>query len=67
MVTQFRKSFDFSKLSKDLNHWFPGHMAKGLRRIHEHLYGVDAVVEVHDARVSFFSFFKLTLLLFSSF
>ena len=50
---KFRTEFDFTKISKELNNWFPGHMAKGLKKMYEHLYGVDAVIELHDARVSF--------------
>lgn len=34
----------------DIN-WFPGHMAKALRNIREHLALVDAVVETCDARI----------------
>lgn len=34
----------------DIN-WFPGHMAKALRNIKEHLPLVDAVVETCDARI----------------
>ena len=53
MSNQFRKTFDFSKISKEIYQWFPGHMKKGLQKIYEHLPNVDAVIEVHDARVSF--------------
>ncbi|XP_038599442.1 mitochondrial ribosome-associated GTPase 1 [Tachyglossus aculeatus] len=31
--------------------WFPGHMAKGLRKMQSLLKGVDGVIEVHDARI----------------
>ena len=31
--------------------WFPGHMAKGLRVMHQRLKEIDFIVEVHDARV----------------
>ena len=31
--------------------WFPGHMARGLRKMKEALQQVDVVVEVRDARV----------------
>ena len=47
----FRRTFDFSKISKELYQWFPGHMAKGLKKIYEKLPEVDAVIQVHDARV----------------
>ena len=53
MSKPFRTAFDFSKLSKEMYQWFPGHMQKGLRKMYEHLPQVDAVIEVHDARVSF--------------
>jgi ribosome biogenesis GTPase A len=32
-------------------HWFPGHMAKAMRRLAEDLKLVDAVIEVIDARI----------------
>ncbi len=53
MNSKFRKTFDFSKISKEIYQWFPGHMQKGLKKMYEHLPNVDAVIEVHDARVSF--------------
>eukprot|EP00038_Savillea_parva_P001853 m.107906 g.107906 ORF g.107906 m.107906 type:complete len:328 (-) comp10638_c0_seq4:96-1079(-) len=37
--------------SKELLHWFPGHMAKGLKVMGRQLQRCDAVIEVHDARV----------------
>ncbi len=49
----FRKTFDVSKISKEIYNWFPGHMSKGLSQMYEHLNGVDGIIEVHDARVSF--------------
>ena len=51
-MSGFRKKFDFRRISKELYQWFPGHMAKGIKKMHEHLPSVDAVIEVHDARVS---------------
>ena len=30
----FRQTFDFSKISKELYQWFPGHMAKGLKKMY---------------------------------
>ena len=51
MSINFRNTFDFSKVPKDFYHWFPGHMAKGLKKMYEHLPNVDAVIEVHDARI----------------
>ena len=50
-MNKFRTKFDFSKLSKEIYQWFPGHMQKGLKQMYEHLPNVDAVIEVHDARV----------------
>jgi hypothetical protein len=47
----FRQTFDFGKISKEIYQWFPGHMAKGLKKIYEKLPEVDAVIQVHDARV----------------
>ncbi|HEY1882584.1 MAG TPA: ribosome biogenesis GTPase YlqF [Candidatus Cybelea sp.] len=32
--------------------WFPGHMAKALRRIREYLRTIDVVIEVVDARIA---------------
>ena len=50
-MSTFRKTFDFSRMSKEMYQWFPGHMAKGLKKMYEQLPNVDAVIEVHDARV----------------
>ncbi|XP_045185334.2 mitochondrial GTPase 1-like [Mercenaria mercenaria] len=33
--------------------WFPGHMKKGLDQIQSALRNIDAVIEVHDARIPF--------------
>nr|XP_044604084.1 mitochondrial ribosome-associated GTPase 1 isoform X5 [Equus asinus] len=33
--------------------WFPGHMAKGLKKMQSSLKLVDCIIEVHDARISF--------------
>lgn len=52
-MIKFRNEFDFKKFAKNLINWFPGHMAKSLKKMYEHLQGVDAIIEVHDARVSF--------------
>ncbi|CAH2094846.1 unnamed protein product [Euphydryas editha] len=40
-------------VSKDLLHWFPGHMNKGLKQMQRKLKSVDCVIEVHDARIPF--------------
>lgn len=45
----FRETFQHS--SKDVTHYFPSHMAKGLTQIRQKLQQVDCVVEVHDARI----------------
>lgn len=34
-------------------HWFPGHMAKGLKQMRANLKNVDCVIEIHDARIPF--------------
>ncbi|EDL17917.1 mitochondrial GTPase 1 homolog (S. cerevisiae), isoform CRA_a [Mus musculus] len=33
----------------DVARWFPGHMAKGLKKMQSSLKSVDCVIEVHDA------------------
>jgi len=50
-LPQFRTVFEFG--SKQLTHWFPGHMAKGMREMQRRLADCDCVVEVHDARLPF--------------
>ncbi|XP_071952630.1 mitochondrial ribosome-associated GTPase 1-like [Antedon mediterranea] len=45
----FRQIFQFG--STDLTHWFPSHMAKGMKKMMATLKKVDLVVEVHDARI----------------
>ncbi|XP_052568978.1 mitochondrial ribosome-associated GTPase 1 isoform X2 [Peromyscus californicus insignis] len=35
----------------DVARWFPGHMAKGLKKMQSSLKLVDCVIEVHDARI----------------
>ncbi|MGC1381359.1 MAG: hypothetical protein WA814_10115, partial [Candidatus Baltobacteraceae bacterium] len=39
-----------SELEREIA-WYPGHMAKAVRRIREYLGAIDIVVEVVDARV----------------
>uniref|UniRef100_F7E6F2 Mitochondrial GTPase 1 n=1 Tax=Xenopus tropicalis TaxID=8364 RepID=F7E6F2_XENTR len=46
-----RTSFDFGE--REVAHWFPGHMAKGLKQMKTKLKNLDCIVEVHDARISF--------------
>ncbi|XP_073337997.1 mitochondrial ribosome-associated GTPase 1 [Pagrus major] len=50
-VGKFRTVFDFG--GRDVAHWFPGHMAKGLRQMKASLKSVDCVIEIHDARIPF--------------
>ncbi|XP_069836914.1 mitochondrial ribosome-associated GTPase 1 isoform X3 [Dendropsophus ebraccatus] len=44
-----RRPYDFGQ--RDVAHWFPGHMAKGLKQMRAKLSKVDCIVEVHDARI----------------
>ncbi|XP_051474654.1 mitochondrial ribosome-associated GTPase 1 [Apus apus] len=44
-----RQRFDFG--GREAASWFPGHMAKGLRRMRASLRSADCLVEVHDARI----------------
>ncbi|XP_077879847.1 mitochondrial ribosome-associated GTPase 1 isoform X7 [Ictidomys tridecemlineatus] len=41
----------FPLQGRDVARWFPGHMAKGLKKMQSSLKLVDCVVEVHDARI----------------
>lgn len=41
----------FQLITKDVIHWFPGHMNKGLKQMQQKLKAIDCVVEVHDARI----------------
>ncbi|XP_044152177.1 mitochondrial ribosome-associated GTPase 1 isoform X1 [Bufo gargarizans] len=43
------RPFDFGQ--RDVAHWFPGHMAKGLKQMRAKLSKVDCILEVHDARI----------------
>lgn len=40
-------------IEKNLLHWFPGHMNKGIKQMQRKLNSVDCVVEVHDSRIPF--------------
>ncbi|XP_074239257.1 mitochondrial ribosome-associated GTPase 1 isoform X2 [Saimiri boliviensis] len=42
---------NFSVLGRDVARWFPGHMAKGLKKMQNSLKLVDCIIEVHDARI----------------
>ncbi|XP_050982856.1 mitochondrial ribosome-associated GTPase 1 isoform X2 [Labeo rohita] len=46
-----RKVFDFGE--REVAHWFPGHMAKGLKQMRASLRKVDCILEIHDARIPF--------------
>ncbi|XP_015233119.1 PREDICTED: mitochondrial ribosome-associated GTPase 1 [Cyprinodon variegatus] len=48
-VDKFRTVFDFG--GRDVAHWFPGHMAKGLKQMKANLKNVDCIIEIHDARI----------------
>ncbi|XP_063730506.1 mitochondrial ribosome-associated GTPase 1 isoform X1 [Eleginops maclovinus] len=50
-VGKFRTSFDFG--GREVAHWFPGHMAKGLKQMRANLKSVDCIIEIHDARIPF--------------
>ena len=50
MAIRLRRAFAWP--GKQTTHWFPGHMAKGLRLMQVHLGRVDCVLEVHDSRLS---------------
>uniref|UniRef100_A0A8D2D7J1 Mitochondrial GTPase 1 n=1 Tax=Sciurus vulgaris TaxID=55149 RepID=A0A8D2D7J1_SCIVU len=41
----------FPLQGRDVARWFPGHMAKGLKKMQSSLKLVDCVIEVHDARI----------------
>ncbi|XP_059517613.1 mitochondrial ribosome-associated GTPase 1 isoform X2 [Myotis daubentonii] len=45
----WRESFPLE--GHDVARWFPGHMAKGLKKMQSSLKRVDCIVEVHDARI----------------
>ncbi|XP_075073282.1 mitochondrial ribosome-associated GTPase 1 [Mixophyes fleayi] len=44
-----RRPYDFGE--QVVAHWFPGHMAKGIKQMRANLTKVDCIVEVHDARI----------------
>lgn len=41
----------FKNIDKELLHWFPGHMGKGLKQMQQKLRSVDCIIEVRDARI----------------
>ncbi|XP_065153015.1 mitochondrial ribosome-associated GTPase 1 [Paramisgurnus dabryanus] len=50
-VAKFRTAFDFGE--REVAHWFPGHMAKGIKQMRATLRKVDCIIEIHDARIPF--------------
>ncbi|KAM8924496.1 mitochondrial ribosome-associated GTPase 1 [Pelodytes ibericus] len=44
-----KQGFDFG--GRDVAHWFPGHMARGVKQMKARLHNVDCIMEVHDARI----------------
>ncbi|XP_029927303.1 mitochondrial ribosome-associated GTPase 1 [Myripristis murdjan] len=48
---RFRPVFDFGE--REVAHWFPGHMAKGLKQMRASVRKVDCILEIHDARIPF--------------
>ncbi|XP_054516028.2 mitochondrial ribosome-associated GTPase 1 isoform X2 [Pan troglodytes] len=42
---------NFPLCGRDVARWFPGHMAKGLKKMQSSLKLVDCIIEVHDARI----------------
>ncbi|KAK6293364.1 hypothetical protein J4Q44_G00356900 [Coregonus suidteri] len=50
-AANFRTVFDFG--DREVAHWFPGHMAKGLKQMKASVKNVDCILEIHDARISF--------------
>uniref|UniRef100_A0A2K6N1X3 Mitochondrial GTPase 1 n=1 Tax=Rhinopithecus bieti TaxID=61621 RepID=A0A2K6N1X3_RHIBE len=42
---------NFLLRGRDVARWFPGHMAKGLKKMKSSLKLVDCIIEVHDARI----------------
>lgn len=50
-VGKFRTVFDFGQ--REVAHWFPGHMAKGLKQMRASMKNVDCIIEIHDARIPF--------------
>ncbi|XP_023564646.1 mitochondrial ribosome-associated GTPase 1 isoform X2 [Octodon degus] len=48
-VAAWRQCFPLH--GRDVARWFPGHMAKGLKKMQSSLKLVDCIIEVHDARI----------------
>lgn len=49
MIPNLRPAFKL--VNKDLIHWFPGHMNKGIKQMQQKLKSIDCIIEVHDARI----------------
>ncbi|XP_029609216.1 mitochondrial ribosome-associated GTPase 1 [Salmo trutta] len=50
-AANFRTVFDFG--DREVAHWFPRHMAKGLKQMKDSVKNVDCILEIHDARIPF--------------
>ncbi|XP_063819484.1 mitochondrial ribosome-associated GTPase 1 isoform X2 [Pseudophryne corroboree] len=44
-----RRPYDFGE--QTVAHWFPGHMARGIKQMRAKLTKIDCILEVHDARI----------------
>ncbi|GFY68380.1 uncharacterized protein TNIN_298701 [Trichonephila inaurata madagascariensis] len=55
-TSQFRESFVSIFGNRGSKAWYPGHMYKGVLQMQAKLAIVDCILEVHDARISFYSF-----------
>ena len=51
VVRGLRDAFTFA--TKDVLHYFPSHMARGMQVMQQKLKYVDCIMEVHDARIPF--------------
>ncbi|XP_055757778.1 mitochondrial ribosome-associated GTPase 1 [Salvelinus fontinalis] len=50
-AANFRTVFNFG--DREVAHWFPRHMAKGLKQMQASVKTVDCILEIHDARIPF--------------
>nr|XP_046215066.1 mitochondrial ribosome-associated GTPase 1 isoform X1 [Oncorhynchus gorbuscha] len=50
-AANLRTVFDFG--DREVAHWFPRHMAKGLKQMKASVKNVDCILEIHDARIPF--------------
>ncbi|MEE6516962.1 hypothetical protein FKM82_026857 [Ascaphus truei] len=58
------RGFEFGQ--REIAHWFPGHMSRGLKQMKARLQSVDCILEVHDARISFVSILMWLLCFFNT-